>query len=169
MSFHFFLFFFNSKVDSILFLSNFFFSQDRFDLIKSFEIWILQILRISLSTRNISFKYRPIDVDQTRSCDRANTAWTKKRKKERNELPMACFRRAKKSDSTFCDKSSLVPLLLLLYSCLVSSNRKLYHRRGDTICPSIEKRGSKLARNCNDNENIFRYREGRGIVKSKIA
>lgn len=33
-----FLSFFNSKVDSILFLSNFFFSQDRFDLIKSFEI-----------------------------------------------------------------------------------------------------------------------------------
>lgn len=93
----------------------------------------------------------------------------KKGKKERNELPMACFRRAKKSDSTFCDKSSLVPLLLLLYSCLVSSNRKLYHRRGDTICPSIEKRGSKLARSCNDNENIFRYREGRGTVKSKIA
>lgn len=78
----------------------------------------------------------------------------KKKKEERNELPMACFRailRQKLARSAFTA------------TLLVSSNRKLYHRRGDTICPSIEKR-VELARSCN--ENIFRYKEG-GIVVSR--
>lgn len=85
----------------------------------------------------------------------------KRKKKKRTKRTSDGLFSSEKSDSTFCDKSLLVPLLLLLYSCLVSSNRKLYHRSGDTICPSIEKR-VELARSCD--ENIFRYRKEGGIV-----